>query len=149
MNSGGVLDRDFDGNVYVSVFNFTNGTVKLERGNPAAYVYLERIWEPKLLTAVSGKAGLCQIKSSAPIVRGRGGFGSTGHKPKSCGKVMHRNPRRDRSTSPPNCQAKRSKNTAIVTSIGSAAVAADPSRSNISDTKPRVRSCWTNKLTKL
>ena len=65
---GGVIDRDFRGNVVIILVNFGKEEYKIKRGDRVAQLILERIFSPFL--------------KESPFLnkteRGEGGFGSTG-----------------------------------------------------------------------
>ena len=66
---GGVVDRDFTGEIRVLLFNFSNSPIRLRNGDRIAQLILEKISE----------VGAVEVHSmDRTTVRGSGSFGSTG-----------------------------------------------------------------------
>ena len=65
---GGVIDKDFRGNVSVVLFNFGNEAFTIERGDRVAQLICEKIAYPPLI----------EVTSFTETNRGVNGLGSTG-----------------------------------------------------------------------
>ena len=66
--SAGVIDRDYRGNVGIVIFNHSNKTLFLKKGERVAQLILEVIMTPDVNV----------VQELPDSVRGSGGFGSTG-----------------------------------------------------------------------
>ncbi|XP_054750921.2 deoxyuridine 5'-triphosphate nucleotidohydrolase-like [Lytechinus pictus] len=66
----GVIDRDYRGDVYVLLFNFSNADFEVKKGVRIAQLICERILMPTLV----------ETQTLDETSRGEGGFGSTGTK---------------------------------------------------------------------
>lgn len=65
---GGVIDRDYRGNVYVCVFNFGSLDFTVKKGDRIAQLICEKILQPQLE----------EVEQLEKTERGAEGFGSTG-----------------------------------------------------------------------
>jgi dUTP pyrophosphatase len=65
---GGIIDRDFRGNVGVILFNHSNAELKVSCGDRIAQLIIEKIELPTIQ----------EVEELPTSVRGEGGFGSTG-----------------------------------------------------------------------
>lgn len=66
---GGVIDRDFTGNVSVLLFNHSNVAFNVKKGDRIAQIIFETILEPEMM----------ELNRVDHTERGSKGFGSTGY----------------------------------------------------------------------
>jgi dUTP pyrophosphatase len=75
LNSPGTIDCDYRGEVQVLLANLGTESVRIARGERIAQLVVQRV----------ERAELVEVATTAPTLRGDGGFGSTGVKSKAGG----------------------------------------------------------------
>ena len=70
LNAPGTIDADYRGEIGVILFNFSDGTFRIQRGDRIAQLVLARV----------EKAQFVKVDALAVTGRGAGGFGHTGVK---------------------------------------------------------------------
>lgn len=85
---GGVIDRDFAGELRVIIFNHAKTDLEIHPDQRVAQLIVERNCTPRVFEIVAdpqtGKRVYQRVESAAAPPRGTGGFGSTGSLQRSC-----------------------------------------------------------------